>query len=69
VIDVDHHVNAVRRTVGNRTLEEGEVRVITISRSYPTDVTGRTQPPVEPTASHPLAHRRHQRHGLMAVRT
>jgi uncharacterized protein YndB with AHSA1/START domain len=36
VIEVDHHINAVRRTVGDRTLEEGEVRVITISRSYPT---------------------------------
>lgn len=37
MIDVDHHVNAVRRTVGSKTLEAGEVRVITISRSYPTD--------------------------------
>jgi uncharacterized protein YndB with AHSA1/START domain len=37
VIDVDHHVNTTRRSVGSRTLKEGEVRVITISRSYPTD--------------------------------
>ena len=35
MIEVDHHINAVRRTVGDRTLEEGEVRVVTISRSYP----------------------------------
>jgi uncharacterized protein YndB with AHSA1/START domain len=37
VIDVQHQVNSVRRTVGNRTLEAGEARVITISQSYPTD--------------------------------
>lgn len=37
MIEVDHHINAVRRTVGDRTLEEGEVRVVTISRSYPID--------------------------------
>lgn len=36
-MDVSHHVNAVERTVGSRTLEAGEARVVTLSRSYPTD--------------------------------
>ena len=33
-VDVDHHINAARRTVGARTLEAGEARVVTISRTY-----------------------------------
>lgn len=37
-MDVSHHVNAVARTVGGRTLEAGEAHVVTLSRSYPTDV-------------------------------
>ncbi len=37
MIDVDHQINAVRRTVGGRTLEAGEARVVTISQSYATD--------------------------------
>lgn len=37
MIDVDHQINAVRRTVGDRTLEAGEARVVTISQSYATD--------------------------------
>jgi uncharacterized protein YndB with AHSA1/START domain len=37
VIDVDHQINAVRRSVGNRRLEAGEARVMTISQSYDTD--------------------------------
>ena len=37
MIDVDHQINAVRRTVGGRTLEAGEARVVTISQSYDTD--------------------------------
>lgn len=37
MIDVDHQINAVRRTVGDRTLEAGEARVVTISQSYETD--------------------------------
>ena len=37
MIDVDHQINAVRRTVGDRTLEAGEARVVTISQSYDTD--------------------------------
>jgi uncharacterized protein YndB with AHSA1/START domain len=37
VIDVDHQINAVARTVGDRTLEAGEARVVTISQSYDTD--------------------------------
>ncbi|MDY6999470.1 MAG: SRPBCC family protein [Actinomycetota bacterium] len=35
-MDLQHHVNAVRRTVGNRILDAGEARVVTLSRSYPT---------------------------------
>ena len=37
MIDVDHQINAVRRTVGDRTLAAGEARVVTISQSYDTD--------------------------------
>lgn len=33
-VDVDHHINAARRTVGARQLELGEARVVTISRTY-----------------------------------
>jgi uncharacterized protein YndB with AHSA1/START domain len=33
-VDVHHHINAVRRAVGTRTLEAGEARVVTISRLY-----------------------------------
>jgi uncharacterized protein YndB with AHSA1/START domain len=33
-VDVDHHINAASRTVGARTLEAGEARVVTISRTY-----------------------------------
>jgi uncharacterized protein YndB with AHSA1/START domain len=36
-MDVDHHVNAVQRTVGNRTIAAGQARVVTLRRSYPTD--------------------------------
>jgi uncharacterized protein YndB with AHSA1/START domain len=34
MIDVSHEINATRRTVGSRTLEAGDARVLTISRSY-----------------------------------
>ena len=34
MIDVDHQINAVRRTVGTRVLEAGEARTITISQVY-----------------------------------
>jgi uncharacterized protein YndB with AHSA1/START domain len=34
VIDVSHHINAVRRAVGARTLEAGEARVVTVARAY-----------------------------------
>jgi uncharacterized protein YndB with AHSA1/START domain len=34
VIDVNEHLSAVRRQVGTRTLEAGEARVVTISRTY-----------------------------------
>ena len=36
-IDVDHQINAVKRTLGTRTIETGEAHVITISQSYDTD--------------------------------
>jgi uncharacterized protein YndB with AHSA1/START domain len=36
-IDVDHHISAVERSLGSRTLEGGEARVLTVSRVYPTD--------------------------------
>lgn len=36
-MDVSHHVNAVQRTVGARTIEAGQARVVTLSRSYATD--------------------------------
>jgi uncharacterized protein YndB with AHSA1/START domain len=36
-IDVNHQINAVRRTVGTRVLEAGEAKVVTVSQSYPTD--------------------------------
>ena len=37
MIDVDHQISAVRRAVGDRTLEAGEARVVTISQSYGID--------------------------------
>ncbi|HEX7097674.1 MAG TPA: SRPBCC family protein [Acidimicrobiia bacterium] len=37
-LDVAHHISEVSRTVGTRTLESGEARVLTASRVYPTDV-------------------------------
>ncbi|MHC9295887.1 SRPBCC family protein [Mycobacterium sp. LTG2003] len=37
MIDVNHQVNAVRRTVGSRVLEAGEAHVITIGQAYATD--------------------------------
>ena len=38
MIDVDHQINAVRRTVGRRTLEAGEAHVVTVSQAYDTTV-------------------------------
>ncbi len=38
MIDVTQQINAVARTLGTRTLEAGEARVSTISRSYSTDL-------------------------------
>lgn len=38
MIDIDHQINAVRRTVGTTTLDAGEARVITVSQTYDTDV-------------------------------
>jgi len=37
MIDVTAQINAVQRTVGTRTWQAGEVRVVTISQTYPTD--------------------------------
>jgi uncharacterized protein YndB with AHSA1/START domain len=36
-IDVEHQINAVRRTVGSRTIDIGEAHVVTVSQSYDTD--------------------------------
>jgi uncharacterized protein YndB with AHSA1/START domain len=36
MIDVQHHINSVDRSVGRRTLEAGEARTLTISRVYDT---------------------------------
>lgn len=38
MIDVDHQINAVRRTVGTRTLEAGEARVVTLGQTYATGI-------------------------------
>ena len=38
MIDVKHQVSAVRRTMGTRTLEAGEARVLTISQAYATTI-------------------------------
>lgn len=38
MIDVTQQINAVRRTLGKRTLEAGEARVSTISQVYDTDI-------------------------------
>jgi uncharacterized protein YndB with AHSA1/START domain len=37
MIDVNHQINAVGRTVGTKVLEAGEAHVVTVSQSYPTD--------------------------------
>jgi uncharacterized protein YndB with AHSA1/START domain len=37
MIDVNHQISAVRRTVGTRVLEAGGAKVVTVSQSYPTD--------------------------------
>ena len=37
MIDVDHQISAVRRTVGDRVLEAGTARVVTIGQAYDTD--------------------------------
>jgi uncharacterized protein YndB with AHSA1/START domain len=37
MIDVTRQINAVHRTVGSRTLEAGEARVVTIGQAYDTD--------------------------------
>ena len=37
-LDVDHQISAVTRSVGAKSLESGEARVLTASRVYSTDV-------------------------------
>lgn len=37
MIDVTTQINAVQRTVGTRTWQAGEVRVVTVAQRYPTD--------------------------------
>jgi uncharacterized protein YndB with AHSA1/START domain len=37
-IDVEHQINSVDRAVGDRRIAAGEARVVTISRTYDTDV-------------------------------
>jgi uncharacterized protein YndB with AHSA1/START domain len=37
MIEVDQQINAVRRGIGDRVLEAGEARVVSISQIYPTD--------------------------------
>ena len=37
MIDVTHQISAVTRTVGSRTLEAGEARVVTITQTYKAD--------------------------------
>jgi uncharacterized protein YndB with AHSA1/START domain len=38
LIDIDHHISERRRQVGRRVLEAGQVRSVTITTAYPTDV-------------------------------
>jgi uncharacterized protein YndB with AHSA1/START domain len=38
MIDVTQHINSVQRTVGTRTLEAGEARVVAISQTYNADL-------------------------------
>jgi uncharacterized protein YndB with AHSA1/START domain len=38
MIDVQHQVNDVRRTVGSRTFEAGEARVVTVRQDYDAEV-------------------------------
>jgi uncharacterized protein YndB with AHSA1/START domain len=38
MIDVTHQISAVTRTVGSRTLDAGEARVVTITQTYKADV-------------------------------
>ncbi len=38
MIDVTHEINAVSRQVGRRTLDAGEVRTVTVGRTYPSPI-------------------------------
>ena len=37
MIDVQHQLNEVRRSVGRTTFEAREARVVSVSQTYPTD--------------------------------
>lgn len=39
MIDVTEQISAARREVGGRVLEAGQARVVTVSRSYPAELT------------------------------
>jgi uncharacterized protein YndB with AHSA1/START domain len=38
MIDLTHQINSARRQVGNRELEAGEGRIVTVSQTYDTDI-------------------------------
>jgi uncharacterized protein YndB with AHSA1/START domain len=38
MIDISEHINAVDRSVGSRTIEAGEARVVTVARTFAADV-------------------------------
>ena len=38
MIDVTEQINAIRRKVGGQVLQVGQVRVVTVSRSYPAEL-------------------------------
>jgi uncharacterized protein YndB with AHSA1/START domain len=38
VIDVSQQINAVRRVVGSRVLDAGEATVVTVARTYPSEI-------------------------------
>ena len=51
MIDVTHQINAVKRTVGTRTLEAGEARVVAISQTYNADLDDLWDACTTPSAS------------------
>lgn len=49
MIDVTEQINAVRRSVGSRTLEAGEARIVTIGRTYDATVEEVWEPAPTPS--------------------